>query len=321
VDTQNPTGYVQVLLESFSGTSGSSFEVTHSYVYGVERISERRNFTQNSQSATANAYYVYDGHGTVRALTDQTGAVTDTYDYDAFGNLLHQAGTTPNNYLYSGEQFDPDLGLYYNRARYLSVSSGRFWTMDTFDGVSAEPFSLHKYIYVSADPANRTDETGNDDLTTILGGTLPVAQILAVAVTVTLVAACSVYANLTGGQGPCGTSNRREGRMRIQLQLGDQFTAPVSQSLNNVDPPGVTIVQVRNGLQTLYYSAQLSIARFPFNRYQSEFFTAVIDVSQQAGRHAPTGYTGIYRSLLTSPIGDSGWRIDVDNLEGTNLRQ
>src|SRR5690349_3601973 len=28
-----------------------------------------------------------------------------TYDYDAFGNLIHSTGTTPNNYLFAGEQF------------------------------------------------------------------------------------------------------------------------------------------------------------------------------------------------------------------------
>jgi hypothetical protein len=36
--------------------------------------------------------------------------VTDTYDYDAFGNLLNSsftgAAATPNNYLFAGEQFD-----------------------------------------------------------------------------------------------------------------------------------------------------------------------------------------------------------------------
>ena len=32
---------------------------------------------------------VYDGHGSVRALTDPTtGVVTDTYDYNALGNLI-----------------------------------------------------------------------------------------------------------------------------------------------------------------------------------------------------------------------------------------
>src|SRR5438876_3967644 len=69
-----------------------------------------------------------------------------TYDYDAFGNLIHSTGTTPNNYLFSGEQFDPELNLYYNRARYLNVSTGRFWSMDTFEGTSSDPTSLHKYL-------------------------------------------------------------------------------------------------------------------------------------------------------------------------------
>jgi len=32
--------------------------------------------------------------------------------------LIHSTVTTPNNYLFAREQFDPDLGLYYNRASY-----------------------------------------------------------------------------------------------------------------------------------------------------------------------------------------------------------
>ena len=80
-----------------------------------------------------------------------------TYDYDAYGNLIHSTGTTPNNYLFAGEQFDPDLNLYYNRARYLNTSTGRFWSMDTDEGRDLEPFSLHKYLYASADPVDRLD--------------------------------------------------------------------------------------------------------------------------------------------------------------------
>jgi len=33
--------------------------------------------------------------------------VSDTYEYDAFGNAVNKTGATPNNYLYRGEQFDP----------------------------------------------------------------------------------------------------------------------------------------------------------------------------------------------------------------------
>jgi RHS repeat-associated protein len=162
VDAQNPTGYAQVLQETFSGGTGSNRELSHSYVYGLERISERRNYLQNNSGTNSNAYYVYDGHGSVRALTNATGAVTDTYDYDAFGNLIHQTGSTPNNYLFAGEQFDPDLHLYYNRARYLNTNTGRFINMDTFEGRSQDPLSLHKYLYVAADPVNRVDPRGKD---------------------------------------------------------------------------------------------------------------------------------------------------------------
>ena len=162
VDTLNPTGYAQVVYEAFSGSSSGNYELNHSYVYGLELISQTRSYVANFQSATQKIYYVYDGHGSVRALTSSTGAVTDTYDYDAFGNLIHSTGSTLNNYLFAGEQFDPDLDLYFNRARYLNVCTGRFWTMDSFEGHYGEPLSLHLYLYVTADPTNRTDRSGHD---------------------------------------------------------------------------------------------------------------------------------------------------------------
>jgi RHS repeat-associated protein len=68
----------------------------------------------------------------IYAISEVPGrrAITDTYDYDAFGNEVHSAGTTPNNFLYRGDQFDPDLGLYYLRARYYNPATGRFMSRD-----------------------------------------------------------------------------------------------------------------------------------------------------------------------------------------------
>ena len=151
VDDLNPTGYAQVVLETTGGE-------TRQYVYGSERLSQRR-----VTSATAETrYFGYDGHGSVRLLTDSNGAVTDTYDYDAFGNLINSTGLTPNEFRFSGEQFDFDLNLYYNRARYYNTTTGRFWNMDTEEGDSQDPSSLHKYLYGGADPINHIDPTGND---------------------------------------------------------------------------------------------------------------------------------------------------------------
>jgi len=108
------------------------------------------------------SFYGYDGHGSVRQLTNAAGVVTDSYDYDAFGNLSNSTGSTPNNYLFAGEQFDPALALYYNRARYLNTATGRFWGMDTDEGDPGAPASLHKYLYAGSDPVNHRDPPGND---------------------------------------------------------------------------------------------------------------------------------------------------------------
>jgi len=107
------------------------------------------------------SFYGYDGHGSVRQLTDATAVVTDTYDYDAFGNLISRTGTTSNDYLYTGEQFDANLDFYYLRARYLNPSSGRFYSIDAAAGNHFDPRSLHKYLYAAANPPNLVDPTGN----------------------------------------------------------------------------------------------------------------------------------------------------------------
>jgi YD repeat-containing protein len=43
------------------------------------------------------SFYSYDRAGSVRHLTNASGAVTDTYDYDAFGNKIGSTGTPANN--------------------------------------------------------------------------------------------------------------------------------------------------------------------------------------------------------------------------------
>ncbi len=152
VDTNNPTGYAQVVDELQSGV------VVKSFTYGHDLISQRCTpFTGNCGLS----FYGYDGHGCVRFLTNATAAVTDTYDYDAFGNLISRTGATSNDYLYSGEQFDANLGFYYLRARYINPESGRFWTVDGFDGHITESKSLHKYTYADSNPTNRVDPSGN----------------------------------------------------------------------------------------------------------------------------------------------------------------
>jgi RHS repeat-associated protein len=72
---------------------------------------------------------------------------TDTYEYDGFGNQINSTGSTPNSYLYRGEAYDSDLGLYYLRARYYNPLTGRFMSRDPEEGNIYDPKILHKFLY------------------------------------------------------------------------------------------------------------------------------------------------------------------------------
>jgi RHS repeat-associated protein len=150
VDNLNPTGYSQVVEEIVDG------QVQTQYTYGHMIVSQKRRLA----GGWVVSFYSTDGHGSVRQLTDEAGAVTDTYTFDAFGKLISSTGTTPNPYLYAGERFDADLGLYHLRARHYDADRGRFVSMDPYPGKTADPVSMHKYLYANADPINFIDPSG-----------------------------------------------------------------------------------------------------------------------------------------------------------------
>ncbi|MGJ8661936.1 MAG: RHS repeat-associated core domain-containing protein, partial [Bacteroidota bacterium] len=149
VDTNNHTGYAQVVEER----DGSGF-LTRVNHYGHDLVATDY-ITEGYQR-----YYQYDGLGSVRALSDGSGDITDTYTYDAFGLELSTTGTTANQYRYTGEQWDADLGMYFLRARYNNVQTGRFHSMDTYEGRNGEPMTLHKYLYAHANPVSYVDPSG-----------------------------------------------------------------------------------------------------------------------------------------------------------------
>ncbi len=122
------------------------------YTIGADLISQERDGNVS--------VYLYDGHGSVVGLANESGVVTDTYSYDAFGNLLKSTGSTKNCYRYCGEQFDETTGLYYLRARYMDTSTGRFISQDSYQGSISDPVSLHKYLYANANPVMYTDPSG-----------------------------------------------------------------------------------------------------------------------------------------------------------------
>ena len=145
VDANRP--YAQVLKERNGGGT-----LVASYVYGDDLIRQSR--------SGASTYYHYDGQMSTRVLTDGSETVTDSYVFDAFGNLRNAIRSTENRHLYTGERYDPSAGFYYLRARYYDQSLGSFVSRDPFEGNIMEPLSLHPYIIRDGDPVNRVDPSG-----------------------------------------------------------------------------------------------------------------------------------------------------------------
>ena len=61
--------------------------------------------------------------------------------------------------------------MYYLRARYLNTQTGRFHNMDTYEGRTGEPQTLHKYLYADSNPVSYVDPSGNTSIASIGLGT------------------------------------------------------------------------------------------------------------------------------------------------------
>jgi RHS repeat-associated protein len=143
--------YGDVILE----TDGSNNTLARYILGGNQLLSQTRGSTTN--------YFLQDGQGSIRALTNTNNpaTVTDTYSYNAFGDLFTSSGTTVNPYRYTGQQFDSLTSLYSLRARYYNSGLGRFFSQDTYPVGLGNPVELNRYVYVANNPVNAIDPSGH----------------------------------------------------------------------------------------------------------------------------------------------------------------
>jgi YD repeat-containing protein len=83
----------------------------------------------NSERATDGKvyYYLFDGLGSIVAMTDSTGAKVNYYDYDPYGVMLHQQEKSGvnNPWKFAGGYLDTTTNLYKFGVRYYDPSLGR----------------------------------------------------------------------------------------------------------------------------------------------------------------------------------------------------
>ena len=152
VDDLNPTGYPQV-VEELSGAG----VVTRQYTFGLQRINEN----QMLNGSWTPSFYGYDGGGSVRQLTNAAGAITDTYEYDAFGNASFtnpaQRRTTTS---IAANSTTPTSASTTSAPDTITRQQGRFMSRDPKGGSPLYPNAFNRYLYTNGDPINVIDPSG-----------------------------------------------------------------------------------------------------------------------------------------------------------------
>jgi RHS repeat-associated protein len=103
-------------------------------------------------------YMHTDRQASVVAITDAAGNVVSRRGFGSYGETdgTQLVGTGSHPFGYTGRRWDPDLGIYYYRARWYDPDTGTFLQTDPIGSLDY----INLYAYVGLDPVNATDPTG-----------------------------------------------------------------------------------------------------------------------------------------------------------------
>lgn len=329
--TDNNRDYTQVVAEVTNG------EFAKGYSYGDDLISQ-------VLPGGSVFFYHYDGLGSTRSLSDNTGTFTDEYDYEAFGELLNSSGSTDNDYLYTGEQYDNELDNYYLRARYYDQGIGRFTQMDNWVGIDIRPLSLNKFLYTESDSVNNMDPSGRfligasigTNIRSILAASAVRAPTFlsqfnlgrgALAGTQAVAGICFAQAisSLASKNSLTSVIENKSGcqfnQVRVQLQQGSRRDRTIGKVAIWSANSGVSVNQVRGKLGELYFSRRLG-NWFP-SALDTWMYRSIVSLSIKLGQIPKAGGVSIVGNIFREEIFLKGleYRVDIENLRGHNLRR
>jgi RHS repeat-associated protein len=105
-----------------------------------------------------NYYLCYDQVGTLRVVTDTSGAIVKQINYDSFGNVISDSNPSfAVPFGFAGGLYDPDTGLVHFGARDYDPGTG-MWTAK--DQLLFNGGDTNLYGYCLADPINPIDSLG-----------------------------------------------------------------------------------------------------------------------------------------------------------------
>ncbi len=116
----------------------------------------KRFFGSGQQIAGANYYYATDHLGSVREMTNASGAVRARYQYDPYGRQTKVSGDLESDFGFTGHYRHQASGLSLTHFRAYEPNTGRWTTRDPI----SENGGLNLYAYCANDPINYMDPLG-----------------------------------------------------------------------------------------------------------------------------------------------------------------
>jgi RHS repeat-associated protein len=135
------------LLEELDATGNLVARYTHSTGVDEPLVAVRGADTR---------FYQVDGLGSVTSLSRDSGAISDYYVWDSYGNMTESHGNFTQPFGFTARELDSETGLMYFRDRYYDPAVGRFLNEDPSGFGGGKNF----YAALNNKPTGMTDPFG-----------------------------------------------------------------------------------------------------------------------------------------------------------------
>ncbi|MDZ4345213.1 MAG: RHS repeat-associated core domain-containing protein [Candidatus Binatia bacterium] len=156
VKKDSPTG---ITLFPFKGYEiAPDGTITKFIRIGNETFASKKRTTGG---VTTQYFYHNDYLGGVNVITNITGAQAQLNEYDPWGAVSRSAGNVDQTHRFTGQELDPESGLYYYGGRYYDQEISRFISPDPYVQEPDEPQNLNRYSYTLNNPQGYVDPDGH----------------------------------------------------------------------------------------------------------------------------------------------------------------
>jgi RHS repeat-associated protein len=122
----------------------------------ANNVITRTYFAAGEQRGTQNYYYNRDHLGSIREMTNSTGAIQARYDYDPYGKRTKLSGMLDVDFGFTGHYYHQPSGLQLARYRAYDSNAGRWTSRDPI----GERGGINLYAYVKNQVIRAIDPSG-----------------------------------------------------------------------------------------------------------------------------------------------------------------